>query len=136
MGKHISGAIATVDYGGSGPDCLLIHGTGQNALAGRQMAELLSRQARVVAFDMRGHGQTLLDSSNAGQYWRDIGPVLAALRMKRPVLIGHSSGAYAAMVHVASGGEASAIVCIDGFTLDPRDALPPCLCCADKRKHP
>ncbi|WP_158279453.1 alpha/beta fold hydrolase [Falsochrobactrum shanghaiense] len=119
------GEFAMIDYGGSGPDCLLIHGTGQNALAWRQVAELLSHRFRVMAFDMRGHGQTLLDSSDAEQYWRDIGPVLAAARMEQPLLIGHSTGAYAAMAYAASGGEASAIVCVDGFTLDTGDANSP-----------
>jgi len=120
-----AGEFAVIDYGGSGPDCLLIHGTGQNALAWRQVAEPLGQRFRVMAFDMRGHGRTLLDSSDAGQYWRDIGPVLAAARMERPVLIGHSTGAYAAMAHAASGGAVSAIVCVDGFTLDSGNAHSP-----------
>ncbi|HYD46613.1 MAG TPA: alpha/beta fold hydrolase [Phenylobacterium sp.] len=45
--------------------------------------------------------------------------------MEAPILIGHSTGAYAAMAHIAAGGAASKIVCVDGFTLDPRPSLAP-----------
>lgn len=113
-----AGIFAGMAWGAAGPDCLLIHGTGQNALAWRAFAEILGRTCRVVAFDMRGHGRTAENSTDAEQYWRDIEPVLAALEMTRPILVGHSSGAYAAMAHAASGGRAAAIVCVDGFTLD------------------
>ncbi|MBN9074163.1 MAG: alpha/beta hydrolase [Rhizobiales bacterium] len=116
--RTAAGRFSVVEYGGSGKDCLLIHGTGQNALAWKAAAKDLARKYHVVALDLRGHGQTPEDSSEAQQYWRDIGPIASALNLERPVLIGHSTGAYAATAYVASGGDASAIVCVDGFTLD------------------
>lgn len=116
--RTAGGQFSVVDYGGSGKDCLLIHGTGQNALAWKAAARDLARNYRVVAFDLRGHGQTPEESGDAQQYWRDIGPIASALNLERPVLIGHSTGAYAATAYVASGGDASAVVCVDGFTLD------------------
>lgn len=115
------GKFAVVDYGGLGPDCVLIHGTGQNAFAWRDFAAALVHRYHLVAFDLRGHGQTQENSTTSDQYWRDIGPIIKSLDMDQPILMGHSSGAYAAMAHVASGGAARAIVCVDGFTLDARD---------------
>lgn len=121
-----AGRFAAIDYGGSGADCLLLHGTGQNAASWSPYAQRLSSHCHVVAFDMRGHGQTMESSRDAEQYWRDIAPLVDALEMRDPILIGHSSGAYAATAHVACGGRAGAIVCVDGFTLDarPRSGAP------------
>jgi pimeloyl-ACP methyl ester carboxylesterase len=112
------GTFAVVDYGGSGPDCMLIHGTGQNAIAWKSCAERLADRFRVIAFDMRGHGQTLESSRDAAQYWKDIGFVADAIQLQKPLLVGHSTGAYAATAYVASGGKAAGLVCVDGFTLD------------------
>lgn len=116
-----SGTFALIDYGGSGPDCILIHGTGQNAAAWRACAVTLAARFHVVAFDLRGHGQTQERSSDAEQYWKDIGAIAEAMRMPKPLLIGHSTGAYAATAYVASGGDAAGVVCVDGFTLDGLD---------------
>lgn len=119
-----AGTFGVIDYGGSGPDCLLIHGTGQNAAAWDGVAKRLASKVRTVAFDMRGHGQTPVDSQDSEQYWRDLGPVADALGMRLPILIGHSTGAYAASAYAAAGGRVAQIVCVDGFTLDaPGTAL-------------
>lgn len=115
------GVFSCIDYGGDGPDCILVHGTGQNALAWRDFAAEFTSGHHVVAFDMRGHGQTPEVSSDAEQYWRDIGAIASAHAMVRPIVIGHSTGAYAAMAYAAAGGAVEAIVCVDGFTLDSRE---------------
>lgn len=120
--RTTAGCFAAIDYGGSGPACLLIHGTGQNAAAWRRFGAVLAEHYRVIAFDLRGHGQTRASSSDAEQYWRDIQPIVDALELARPILIGHSTGAYAAMAHAAAGGTAAAVVCVDGFTPDERTA--------------
>ncbi|HYD46614.1 MAG TPA: alpha/beta hydrolase [Phenylobacterium sp.] len=81
--KAATGRFAVIDYGGSGPPALLIHGTGQNAEAWSSCAAELAKDLRVVAFDMRCHGQTLETSSTAEQYWRDLDPLAEALGWKR-----------------------------------------------------
>lgn len=116
--KTTAGTFGVIDYGGSGPDCLLIHGTGQNAAAWDGVARVLASGVRAVAFDMRGHGQTSEVSEDPEQYWRDIGPVCDALGMRFPILVGHSTGAYAATAYAAAGGKVARIICVDGFTLD------------------
>ena len=87
--------FAIRDFGGSGPDMLLVHGTGHNLEVWQPLAESLRGKFRMVAFDLRGHGQTPAQSTNAEQYWRDIGALVSALGLKNPLLVGDSTGGYA-----------------------------------------
>lgn len=114
------GPFAVEDFGGGGPDLLLVHGTGHNLAVWEPLAECLRGHFRVAAFDLRGHGQTPQDSSDPEQYWRDIGAVCAALGLRRPWLLGHSTGGYAVTAFAADGGDCAGIVVLDGFVLDPR----------------
>lgn len=114
------GPFAAEDFGGCGPDLLLVHGTGHNLAVWAPLAECLRARFRVAAFDLRGHGQTPQDSRDPEQYWRDIGAVSAALGLRRPWLVGHSTGGYAVTAFAADGGDCAGIVALDGFMLDPR----------------
>jgi pimeloyl-ACP methyl ester carboxylesterase len=114
------GPFAVEDFGGSGPDLLLVHGTGHNLAVWAPLVACLRGRFRVAAFDLRGHGQTPQDSSDPEQYWRDIGAVSAALGLRRPWLVGHSTGGYAVTAFAADGGDCAGIVALDGFVLDPR----------------
>lgn len=115
-----NGEFAARDFGGDGPDVLLVHGTGHNLEVWGPLAERLRGRFRVAAFDLRGHGQTPAASSDAQQYWRDIGAVAAALGLHQPLLVGHSTGGYAVSAHAAAGGDCAGIVVLDGFVLDGR----------------
>lgn len=115
------GAFAGVDFGGRGPDVLLVHGTGHNSAVWAPVAGRLRPHCRVVAIDLRGHGRTPLDSDDAEQYWRDLGPICAALGYRRPILVGHSTGGYAVTAAAAAGAVEPAGVCVlDGFVPDTR----------------
>lgn len=114
------GQFAVRDFGGDGPDLLFVHGTGHNLEVWHPLVECLRGRFRMAAFDLRGHGQTPAESSDPEQYWRDIAEVVSALGLHRPLLIGHSTGAYAVSAHAANGGECSGIVVLDGFVLDGR----------------
>lgn len=115
-----TGQFAIRDFGGHGPDLLFVHGTGQNLEVWHPLVEHLRDTFRMVAFDLRGHGQTPVESSDPEQYWRDIGGLISALGLRQPLLVGHSTGGYAVSAHAAAGGECSGIVVLDGFTLDGR----------------
>jgi pimeloyl-ACP methyl ester carboxylesterase len=115
------GVLSGVDFGGQGTDVLLVHGSGQNALAWTDVASHLVSHCHVVALDLRGHGQSKLASRTPEQYWRDLGDVVTVLGWERPVLVGHSTGGYAVTAAVAGGlVDAAALCIVDGVVLDDR----------------
>jgi pimeloyl-ACP methyl ester carboxylesterase len=115
------GVLAAVDFGGQGPPVLLVHGSGHNAAAWTDVAARLVPHCHPVAIDLRGHGQTPLDSRLPEQYWRDLGRVVAALGWSRPLLVGHSTGGYAVTAATAAGLVDPAALCVvDGVVLDDR----------------
>ncbi|MFC9271977.1 alpha/beta fold hydrolase [Streptomyces zhihengii] len=119
----VDGVLSAVDFGGHGEGVLLVHGSGHNAAAWGDVASGLVRECHPIAIDLRGHGQTRLDSTGPEQYWRDIGDVVTALGWDRPVLVGHSTGGYAVTAATASGlVEPAALCVVDGMVLDDRGA--------------
>ncbi len=119
----MDGVLSGVDFGGHGEGVLLVHGSGHNAAVWADVASRLVSGCHPIAIDLRGHGQTRLDSTGPEQYWRDIGGVVTALGWDRPVLVGHSTGGYAVTAAAASGLVESAALCIvDGVVLDDRNA--------------
>lgn len=115
------GVLTGLDFGGHGPGVLLVHGSGHNAAAWTDVASRLVDRCHAIAVDLRGHGQNRLDSSDPEQYWRDLGAVLEACAWDRPVLVGHSTGGYAAAALTASGLATPAALCVvDGMVLDDR----------------
>lgn len=85
-----------LDYGGEGPlNMLCLHGGGANAHWFDFVAPPLTQHGRVLAVDLRGHG----DSNPVeppiytyDTYMSDLGALLQAEQMQQPVLIGHSMG--------------------------------------------
>lgn len=119
----VDGILSGVDFGGRGEGVLLVHGSGHNAAAWGDVAARLVSECHPIAIDLRGHGQTRIDSTGPEQYWRDIGGVVTALGWDRPVLVGHSTGGYAVTAATASGLVEPAALCIvDGMVLDDRSA--------------
>lgn len=119
--ETVVGEFAGIDFGGRGPDVLLVHGTGHNSAAWIPVAERLRSDCRVVAIDLRGHGRTPLGSNDAEQYWRDLRPVCDALELRQPILVGHSTGGYAVTAAAAAGVVEPAGLCVlDGFVPDTR----------------
>jgi pimeloyl-ACP methyl ester carboxylesterase len=85
-----------LDYGGTGPlGMLLLHGGGANAHWFDFIGPSLAQHGRVVAVDLRGHG----DSTPAEPplytpeaYLQDLRALLSAEQLVTPVLMGHSMG--------------------------------------------
>ncbi len=50
------GTISGRDFGGPGPDVILLHSVGYSIDAWAEFAPRLAEFARVAMFDMRGHG--------------------------------------------------------------------------------
>ena len=94
----------TVDCGGvalrvyehghrEAPPLVLVHGIQDFALSLGPIAEPFADRYRVIAFDLRGHG----DSDKPGaytfsHYLADLHGLLQQLELERPLLAGHSLG--------------------------------------------
>jgi len=119
----------------NGPEILLIHGAGQAYLAFKPQLEslLLTQKFRIVAFDLRGHG-------NSGKPWQadlvlpskvwadDIAAVIKAKKLLKPTIIGWSFGGFIVMDYVRHYGTANiagiSLVSSLGGLIQSKDALP------------
>jgi pimeloyl-ACP methyl ester carboxylesterase len=100
-------------------DCVvLVHGNSANAWWWRWVAEAMGAAApRIIALDLRGHGDSAWVKPPAYSplaYAEDIARLIRALKIERPVVVGHSMGGIAALgfaIHFAK--LVRAIVAID-----------------------
>ncbi|MFL6053687.1 MAG: alpha/beta fold hydrolase [Actinoallomurus sp.] len=81
-------------WGGGGSPIVLVHGAAESADTWESVAGSLARDHRVYALDLNGSGYT----SRRGPYdldhqTRQLLAFLDAMNLRRPVLVGHSSGA-------------------------------------------
>lgn len=100
VAPHRSGFVTTsgvrlhyVDWGGSGPNLILIHGYGDNPHVFDDMAPAFTDSFRVVAYARRGHGR----SGKAGPYdtatlTEDLRELMDSLHITRAHLAGWSMG--------------------------------------------
>ncbi|MFF3605366.1 alpha/beta fold hydrolase [Streptomyces sp. NPDC002463] len=93
------------DWGGSGPDTLLLHGLAGQSGEWDAVARLLREAGhRVVALDQRGHGRSErhpVDVSRAA-YVADVVAVVEELGLVRPLLVGQSLGGHTALLTAAA----------------------------------
>src|SRR5260221_3921727 len=92
-------SLAVYEWGDpGGPEILLIHGQAQCHLAfDRQTGSDLARIFRLVAFDLRGHGDSGKPRDPVhyqdGKRWADdVAAVIEMKRLRKPVLVGWSLG--------------------------------------------
>lgn len=80
---------------GSGPDLLLVHGTGASSHSWRGLAPLLAQRFRVIAPDLPGHGfsraASVINLSIQGMA-QSLASLLSALEAKPALVVGHSAG--------------------------------------------
>lgn len=77
------------------PEFLLIHGLGLTHRVWRFQQEALAQQARVVAIDLRGHGDSPVAPQAQSMYegmGRDVAAVVEQLDMRNAFVCGHSIG--------------------------------------------
>ncbi|HEY6611937.1 MAG TPA: alpha/beta hydrolase [Pseudomonas sp.] len=85
---------------GAGPTVVLLHGIGSGAASWLQVAQRLSGQARVVAWDAPGYGESTplaVAQPRAEDYAQRLDQLLDGLGIQRCLLVGHSLGALTAM---------------------------------------
>jgi non-heme chloroperoxidase len=94
-----------------GPEILMIHGVAQSHLCfERQFTSELAREHRIVAYDVRGHGGS--DKPLGAEHYTDdkrwadeVGAVIDAKALRRPVLAGWSLGGRIAAQYLLHHGD-------------------------------
>jgi pimeloyl-ACP methyl ester carboxylesterase len=120
--------LATRTWAGpaDGPAFVLHHGLASSRYIWDLMVPALAREATVVTFDARGHGESSKPSSGYGfdHTVVDAVAVLKSTRRPRPILVGHSWGAMVALEVAAQKPTAvSGVVLIDGGVGTMRDGF-------------
>lgn len=95
------------------PSILLIHGWSQHHLCWiKQFDSPLAEEFRLVAMDLRGHGQSEApkdaESYTTGRLWADdVAAVISALDLTSPILVGSSYGGFIIGDYLRSYGDSS-----------------------------
>jgi pimeloyl-ACP methyl ester carboxylesterase len=114
-------ALRARDWGGAGPSVVLLHGLASNArIWDGVAARLHATGLRVVALDLRGHGES--EQPDGGYDFatvcRDLDAALPALGVGQAVLVGHSWGANVALQYAAErAGRVAGLALVDGGLL-------------------
>lgn len=115
---EVAGGTLRVLSWGTGPrPVLAVHGITGNAACWRAVARALPDSSTLYAVDLRGRGHSgaLPGPYGFGQHGADLVAAALALGLDRPVLVGHSLGAYIALLaadaHPAVFGR---LVLVDG----------------------
>ncbi len=91
-------------------EVLFIHGLRQSRLSwDKQFADPALAGFRMIRFDLRGHGDSdkpsALESYSDADLWADdVAAVIAATKLRRPVLVGWSLGGYVAGAYLRKYG--------------------------------
>jgi pimeloyl-ACP methyl ester carboxylesterase len=105
--------LALHDFGGDGPDLLLLHGGGDNLETWRDFAPLLRRDFHIWAYDARGHGRCLApDVASVDAMVEDV--IDVATRLERPLVVGHSMGGVNALLAAGRSDRLRGVVALDG----------------------
>jgi pimeloyl-ACP methyl ester carboxylesterase len=106
--------IAGLAYGDPAhPPLLLVHGIRDHALAFDPIARALATEFRVLAADLRGHGESgRAPSYSMAEFVADVDALVAEFDLERPVVVGHSLGGqialrYAGLFHEVPAAVAS-----------------------------
>ena len=106
--------LATTDFGGTGPDVLLMHGLGLSRQSLTRLATRLTSW-RVITMDLRGHGESTTASWSFEQVTQDVGAVIRRYNLDKPLLAGHSLGGMVALRYAVTGLPVAGAINIDGW---------------------
>ncbi|MFE1597799.1 alpha/beta fold hydrolase [Methylobacterium sp. ID0610] len=131
IGDPAGGRLAALAFGPPGRpfDAVVLHANGFTARTYRSLLLPLAGEARLLAYDQRGHGATTLSARPRGRRnWNDLAADLVALldRLDGPpvTLVGHSMGGIVSLLAAARRPErVRNLVLLDPVILRRRDAL-------------
>ena len=110
------------DWGGHGFPMLLLHGLASHCGIWDLAAPILTRRARVIALDLRGHGASAKPDTgyDFDTVTRDVTGFCRTIGLRKPLVAGHSWGGNVA-VHLAANypDEFSRLVMVDGGYIEP-----------------
>jgi pimeloyl-ACP methyl ester carboxylesterase len=105
--------IAFTDSG-DGPPLVLVHGITESARAWDPVRRALEDRWRVVAVDLRGHGESeRRDPYDAATLATDVHAVVEATGVDEPLMVGHSLGGVVVTVYAGAGFPARGVVNVD-----------------------
>ena len=95
----VSGIEIAYDEAGVGPAVVFLHGFPFNRSMWREQVKVLRQNFRVIAPDLRGHGQTSVTSgpTTMAAMAQDVIALMDALEISRAVICGLSMGGYVAL---------------------------------------
>jgi pimeloyl-ACP methyl ester carboxylesterase len=94
--------VAALDWGGSGPPLILVHGLDRHAHTFDHIVPHFAKRFRVIAVDMRGHGESAWDPEAryvVEDYVRDMEGLVDQLTLRDIVIWGNSTGGRVAQVY-------------------------------------
>ncbi|QBD74722.1 alpha/beta hydrolase [Ktedonosporobacter rubrisoli] len=106
-----------VQWGTQGPPVVCIHGLTANAFCFQAFADELARDHRVIAYDLRGRGDSDKPEEDYSVpiHAQDLAELIDELALERPIIIGHSLGAFIALYFAAHyPSKLSRLVLVDG----------------------
>jgi pimeloyl-ACP methyl ester carboxylesterase len=104
----------------------MLHGLASSSHIFDFLAPRLAPAHRVAAYDQRGHGESAKPRAGYGfdETAADCLAVVRSLRLRRPVLLGHSWGANVALeAAVRAPGSVAGLVLVDGGFMTMRDRM-------------
>lgn len=113
-------AIHVLEWGRQdAPPLVLVHGIRDHAHSWQPIAAPLAQTHRVIALDLRGHGDSdWCNAYNLHDYVRDVAGVVDALNLASMALVGHSLGGHIALRYAACFPERIACLCsIEGIEM-------------------
>jgi pimeloyl-ACP methyl ester carboxylesterase len=132
--------LHTYEWDGTGRPMLLVHGLASNARMWDGVAqELSARGHRVVAVDLRGHGQSAKPSNGYDftTITDDLLAVVSSMGGEKPVVAGQSWGGNVVIELAARfPGLTHAVACVDGGFIELSDQFGTWELCAERLAPP
>ena len=111
------GKLRVLSFGTGSRQAVAVHGVTANAMCWQAIARALPADWTLHAVDLRGRGHSTMLPGPFGfeAHTADLCQVLSALDLEHPILVGHSLGAYIALLAAdAHPGAFGSLVLIDG----------------------